>query len=80
MKTTVNMQRRAARAMKQANHQGVDPRNTVKRQGQVYKRLCHEDIRRKPWTMSDAINEWGEEKHVHHFDDEQRCECGAFFF
>ena len=63
MEKSVEMQRRAARAMKRAIHEGVDPLNTVKRQGQVYKRLCHEDLRRRPWTMSDAIDQ-----HEHKFD------------
>ena len=76
MDKTVNMQRRAQRAMKRAIHEGVDPRNTVKRQGQVYKRLCHEDLRRKPWTMSDAITQ---HEHTFDWDGSQTCECGARF-
>jgi len=73
MKTTVQVQRRAARAMKRAVQHGVDPRNTAPAFGKVYKRMLADDIRRRPWTVSEAI-------HQHEFDADQRCECGAFFF
>ena len=54
MKTTVNMQRRAARAMKRAVQHGVDPRDTASTFAKVYKRLWVDDARRRPWTISDA--------------------------
>jgi hypothetical protein len=64
MKTSTQVERRIARAMKRAIHEGCDPRNTAPKQGHVYKRLWRDDM----------------SKHVHRFDDSQTCECGAFFF
>ena len=73
MKTSVEVQRRAARAMKKAMFYGVEPRNTAPKQAKIYKRMWRDDMRRKPWTVSEAI-------HIHEFDDDQHCECGAFYF
>ena len=61
MKLTTQMERRTARAMKRAAHEGVDPRNTSMQQAKVYKRLWRDDVRRRPWTASDAINLWDTE-------------------
>ena len=63
MKLTTQMERRAARAMKRAAHEGVDPRNTTMQQAKVYQRLWTDEQRRKArkvkaWSMGDALNIW----------------------
>jgi len=81
MEKSKEMQRQAARAMKLAMRQGVDPYDTAKTQGIYYRRIV--STRRTPQeqkryyrlTSADA-------KHVHNFDwdGNQQCECGAKFF
>jgi len=82
MKTTVQVQRRAARAMKRAVQHGVDPRNTAPTFAKVYKRMWTDDMRRKPIVTPMGIDAYGRELHVHKFDwdGDQQCECGAKFF
>lgn len=63
MKLTTQMERRAARAMKRAAHEGCDPRNTTMQQAKVYKRMWTDEQRRKArkvkaWSMGDALNIW----------------------
>ena len=82
MEKSKEMQRRAARAMKRAMRQGIDPRNSTETQGKVYRRLCVEDFLRKPLITPMGIDANGKELHVHKFDwdGNQQCECGAKFF